>query len=120
MAFQRQNAKQLIKWIADVGALGGTGSGWDPEQSHEAHHMVDAQRPGMAHVRPQRRDEWREPGLREMRGNNRWEAPVLTSQAEIVRRGANASAEGVQILVGPRFRPTAIDRHCQIAVQPNA
>ncbi|GMV56916.1 MAG: hypothetical protein AMXMBFR72_00370 [Betaproteobacteria bacterium] len=117
MAFDRHRGQKLVERVMHVSALCRLGSRRDQIEPHQSHHVVDAQRAGVPHVRAQHRDErfvrrgaqrfglpWRQP-------------PVLPFRIEVVRRGADAQPVRVQPLLRPAFGAARIDRHRQIGVQ---
>jgi len=120
LALERDDAEQVVERIVHVGAVAGLSSAGHPEQPREPHDVVDAKRPGVAHVGAQRGDEWRVGGRAQPLGRERRQSPVLAAQVEIIRRGTDARLDGVQALVRPRFRAAAVDRDGEVLVQSHA
>src|SRR5690606_9954919 len=88
-ALQGEDVEQLLVWIANICAAGGSLPGGNPELAEEAHHMIDAKRTSWRHLRPQRFDERPVTSLAEPVGDEGREAPVLAESVELVRRGAD-------------------------------
>ncbi len=82
--------------------------------------MVDAQRAGRGHVRPQRLDEHCVTrALHGLRIAGR-QSPVLPVRVEIVRRRADARAQGIEVLAGPRIRASAVNRNREVEIEADA
>ena len=47
LAFERQNAQQILRIVADISAVGGWHAVGDPAQAEESHDVIDAQRPAV-------------------------------------------------------------------------
>ncbi len=93
---QEQDRQHRLAVVRDVRALGGRDPLRDPPEPEQAHHVVDAQRPGMAEHPAQQRAQRRVPGLHEPIGAPRRQPPVLAARVERVGRGTDADAPGVQ------------------------
>ena len=79
LAFECDDAEQVGERIAHVGAVDGRRPRGHPEQAHQPHHVIDAQRAGVAHVRAQRRDEGRVACRLQTLRQHRRQAPVLSA-----------------------------------------
>ena len=119
LAFQRHDGEHLIDRVVHVGAALRGAAGRDPEQAHEPHHVVDADRAGAAHAGAQHLDEGLVAGFAQPVGAQRRQAPVLPVGVELVGRRADAGAEREAILMAPGIRAGAVGRHRQILVEPD-
>ena len=94
MALQRENPEQIGRRVAHVGALAAGRALRDPEQTKQAHHVVDAQRAGVAKGAAQHLNEVSIPVLPERPRIHRRQAPVL---AEVrIRIGRRADRDAVE------------------------
>jgi hypothetical protein len=76
--------------------------------------VVDAQRPGVAHLLPQRGRVRRVSGPHEASRNPWRQAPLLAFQIEIVGGTADAGGKRVQAGLYPGFRPARTDADGEI------
>ena len=89
----------------------------DPPQTQYRHHVIDAERPAVLHIRAQQLDE----GLigarhHDMRIHRR-QAPVLPQRAEDIRRRADGSLQAVQFAIAPGLSPAFRNAHRQVTIQ---
>jgi hypothetical protein len=71
--------------------------------------VVDAEAAGVDEHGPDRLAEGLEPGRSELPRDVRRQAPVLALRPELVRRRADAAAEGQQVLVGPTVEAPGLE-----------
>ena len=100
--------------VADVGALVRGHARWHPPQPAQAHHVVDAQRPGAAHRRRDQVGERLETPLRQPLRMPRLRSPVLAALIEFIGRCAGGDAGDEQILVGPGVRAAGVRADGQV------
>ena len=117
MAFERKETEKIVEGILDIGAVSGRPSRRNPEESRQCHDMIDAQRARVPHIGAQRRQKRLVRGVGQPCGNERRQAPVLAAHVEGIRRGPDAGAQRVQVLIRPRFGAAAIDGHRQIGIK---
>ena len=101
LALQGENAEQVFERIAHVGAFRDGQAARDPEQAEQAHHVVLAQRSGIAHVGAQQLDEGRIGCLGQLMGNPGRQAPVLSEPVDLVRWRAGIGGQCVKFALHP-------------------
>ena len=117
MALEGDDREQLVRAVVDVGAVLRAPSRRDPEQAHQAHDVVDAQRAGVAHVGAQRLDDDAVAGRSQSIGPERRQAPGLAFAIELVGGRADARTERVDRRVRPGIGPGAVDRDGEVEIE---
>jgi hypothetical protein len=117
VALERDDPEEVRGRVAHVGAVDRLHAPRHPPQARDAHHVVDAQRSRARHVGAQRGDEGRVTGVAQAPRHQWRQAPVLALAVELVGRGADAHAERVVALVGPRFRAIGGNRDREVGVE---
>jgi len=119
-AFTGDQAEQVVKRVMHIGAFGGRRVGRHPEQPHQTHHMVDAQRAGVLHVGTQDVDERLVADGAQVLWHEGRQTPILAKQIEFVGRGASAGAavgDGKHGLPGPYLGAAGVGADGQILIQ---
>jgi hypothetical protein len=117
LAFQGQDGHQLVDRIGHVAAVARRAGGGDPEQAHQHHHVVDADRAGAAHVGAQGLDEDGVPAFAQPVRAQRRQAPVLALGVEGVGRRAHAHVEREAVAMAPGVRAAAVDRDREVEIE---
>src|SRR5439155_14461757 len=106
--------------IADVDAVGAVVVGGDPEESVQAHHVVDAQHAGRLHLMAHTLDEIAVALLARDVRQDRREAPILAAGETRIGWRADGSSSGEQCWIPPGVKAIRADPYGQIEVESNA
>ncbi len=120
LALQCDDGHHLVQRVVHVGAIACAMAFGHPEQTHQTHHMVDAQRARAAHVGTQGLDEDAVAAGTQMVRPQRRQAPALPVGIELVRRCADAGTGTEGGRLAPHVRAAAVDRHRQVEEQADA
>ena len=91
-ALEREDAEQIVRGHPYVRAVGSRAAGRNPKLAEESHHVVDAERSGMAERGAHEVDPIAIAVARERRRIDRRQAPVLAERPEWIGRRADADA----------------------------
>ena len=120
-ALQRQDAQQGVERVGGIGSRPATHVvRRQPEQAHQAHHMVQPQGAGVPHVGAQGVDERREAQGPQTQRIERRQAPVLAQRVERVGRRAHIHAQRIGAALAPGVGAAFVHAHGQVAVEPQA
>ena len=120
-ALQRQDAQQGVERVGGIGALPSTHIvWWQPEQAHQAHHMVEPQGAGVPHVGTQGVNERGEAQGPQAQRVERRQAPVLAQRVEWVGRRAHVHAQRIGAALAPGVGTAFVHTHGQVAVEAQA
>jgi hypothetical protein len=120
LAFQGQDAEQVVERIADIGAVLTGEARRHPVQPHHAHDMVDAQRPRVFHVGAQHGDEGGVGRVAQPLRHPGRQAPVLAVRIEVVGRAADPGIERIELPVHPGLRAASVHPDGEIEVKADA
>ena len=120
LALERDDRHHLVQRVVNIGAIACGAALGHPEQAHQAHHMVNAQRARAAHVGAQGLDENTIAAGTQMVWPQRRQTPALAVGIELVGRRTDAGAGTKSRGLTPYIGAAAIDRHRQIKEQANA
>ena len=117
-AFQGQLRHQVIHRRRDIRALAAARAVRHPEQPRQAHRVVDAQRPGMAHIGGEQLAEGRAARARLDERIGRRQGPDLAFAREQIRRSADGHAAREIAARRPDLRAIGRRADGKIAVEP--
>ena len=117
LALQRQDGKQVVGGVADIGPAPGRCAPGDPEQPEEPHDVVDAHPAGVTEPGPHRVDERPVPRGAEPVGHERRQSPVLPLEREVVGRRPHRDAPSQHVLPRPGVGALAIETDGQVGHQ---
>ena len=116
IALQRQNIEHILDIISQIGSFIAVVR--NQIQTRQSHHMVDSDRTGIAHIRPQNADKRLVAAFLELKRIKRSQHPLLSGRKIIIRRSARAAALHIKILVAPDFGAVFGNADRKVAVQP--
>ena len=112
--------QQPAERVADIGAVRCRPARRDQKKTHQAQGMVDPDRAGMAHRRPQGRAHGVRVGGLEHERRGRDDVPVLAQRPQRIGRGTDAGTGDQRIGVGPGIGAVRHHAHGEIAVETDA
>ena len=120
VTLERHHAQQVLEWIVHVAAIHRLVSARHPPLPEQRHHVIEPQRPAIAHAGADQRGERRIRRAPQLAWILRRDAPLLPRYAQRVGRRADGRTHAVESLVGPGFGARSIHANGVITVQPHA
>src|SRR5262245_29509136 len=119
MAFQRQDSQQVPPWFMNVSHVFGGLSFRDPEQTEQAHDMVDSQSAAWAGITANRRGNQLVTILPSYYRIGRGKRPVLSFRRECIRWRPDPASRRKMLGMRPKVTSIAVCCQRKIVVQTN-